>query len=88
MTVSARMKCNLVSSNLYQDYKTKQDEPSKAKKIVLNAVYANDPNDPNYSYSEATPSGELMLWITNPNAYGYFEQGKTYDITIKEHLVT
>lgn len=44
----------------------------------LNAVYSGDPEDPNYTWSQATPSGGVRLHITNPTAMGKFEKGKTY----------
>ena len=44
--------------------------------VKLRAVYSNDPGSPNYSWSKATPAGELTMTITNPDAYAQFEVGK------------
>lgn len=52
--------------------------------VTLNPVYSNDPSNPNYTFSKYTPSGSVKLFITNPDAYGYFEFGKEYDATFTE----
>lgn len=46
--------------------------------IVCNPVYSADKANPNFSWSQATPSGKLELTITNKAAFGYFELGKEY----------
>lgn len=51
-----------------------------AVEVKLQAVYSDDPTNPNYSYSQATPSGEISLMITNPDAFKQFEVGQTFDI--------
>lgn len=51
-----------------------------AVEVKLQAVYSNDPESPNYSYSKATPSGEVTLMITNPGAFEQFAIGQTFDI--------
>ncbi len=53
------------------------------EQVKLAAVYGgNDPNDPNKAWSKWTPSGQLTLHITNPDAVGQFEPGKTYFLDI------
>lgn len=69
MAVTARMSCN--SSVQIGDNRQVQFAP----------VYSSDPDSPNYSWSKYTPSGSLMLNITNPAAYEQFEVGKTYELT-------
>jgi hypothetical protein len=54
------------------------------REVTLRPVYSSDKNDPNYSYSHATPSGEIRLTITNPNAFSEFEFGKDYDVVFTE----
>ena len=75
MEITARM---YVESVTHTGYPHKQCEQLK-----LRVVYSSDKNSPNYSFSEATPSGELSLTITNRSAWGAFEVGKEYDISIK-----
>ena len=65
----ARMKCVKVEGDTYNS-------------VELRAVYSEDKNDPNYSYSQATPWGELKMSISNPDALGFFEVDKVYDIDI------
>jgi hypothetical protein len=65
-TVTARMKCN------YRD----------GSRVVLNPVYDPDPDSPNYSYSLATPSGSLELWISNSHALQAFVVDAEYEIII------
>jgi len=52
--------------------------------VELSAVYSDDPKDPNHSWSQATPSGTLTMFISNPEARGVFEQGKEYYLDIAE----
>jgi hypothetical protein len=73
MKIRARMKCIEVA-NYY----------AKSKRINLSAVYSQDPADPNFTYSQATPSATLTMTVTNPDAAGAFEEGKTYDLTFEE----
>lgn len=72
MTVSARMQVTSVT-----DF-------GNSREVKLVAVYSSDPTSPNYSYSKASPSGELKLMITNPEAYSQFKPGETYDITFNK----
>jgi len=68
--VKARMRCTSVT-----DF-------GNCKNVRLDAVYSDDPNDPNYTFSQASPSGSFELSISNPAAFAAFEPGKTYDIDI------
>ena len=73
MTVQARVRL------------TSKTEINATDKLVkLNPVYSSDPDSPNYSFSKYTPSGEISLYITNPAAHDYFEDGKEYDVFFKE----
>lgn len=57
------------------------------EQIILKAVYTDDPDDPNFSYSQATPSAELTMMITNPEAFGYLEPGAVYNVEISKARV-
>lgn len=46
--------------------------------VTLNPVYSADPTSENYAFWKASPSGELKLHITNPEAVGKLELGKDY----------
>ena len=72
MNVSARMKCESVLVR------------EGMREVKLFAVYSNDPKSPNFSYSTATPNGNVALTITNPAAYEQFEPGKIYDLVFSE----
>ena len=43
--------------------------------VTLNAVYSSDPDSENYSFSKATPVGQITLGITNPDAFDTFASG-------------
>lgn len=76
--VTARMTCQQV-----EDQNTSADPSAvTAKSVRLHPVYSEDKTSPNYSFSQATPSGLLQLNITNPGAYSVFEAGEEYDIII------
>ncbi|MBI5545307.1 MAG: hypothetical protein HY901_15560 [Deltaproteobacteria bacterium] len=59
-----------------------QNKPQTAdpeqRDVVLTAVYTDDPNDPNHSWSKYTPCGQVMMTIGNPMASEQFELGKTF----------
>jgi hypothetical protein len=74
MSVQAKMKCFTV-----QHLKDGQPDSSLAD-IRLMAVY--DDNDPtNKSWSKATPSANLNMYVTVPEAIAYFEPGAQYTVT-------
>lgn len=54
------------------------------RQVFLNPVYSSDPASPNYSWSQATPSGKLEMTITNPGAFEQFGVGKEFLMTFQE----
>lgn len=48
------------------------------KTINLQPVYSSDPQSENYTWSQATPSGQIQLFISNPAAADAFELGAEY----------
>lgn len=54
------------------------------RQVHLSPVYSSDKNSPNYSWSQATPSGKLEMTISNPGAFEQFAVGKTYLMTFEE----
>lgn len=54
------------------------------RQVELTPVYSSDKSSPNYSWSQATPSGKLEMTITNPGAYDKFAVGKTFFMTFEE----
>lgn len=71
MTVRAKMKC-------YAVQRLMDGKPdTEVAEIRMMPVY--DDGDPaNKTWSKATPSGEVRLFITNPAAIDAFEPGKSY----------
>lgn len=63
---------------------TPPDQSERIETVSLVAVYSEDPNDINYKWSKYTPSGSMMLSISNPDAQDRFEIGKEYFIDISE----
>lgn len=71
MTVSAKFKCVSV-----------QKSPDQTSAVVtLRAVTTGSVE--NESWSKYTPSGQLQMVITNPDATDHFVQGKEYYIDIQ-----
>jgi hypothetical protein len=52
--------------------------------VTLAAVYSNEPGSENYSYSPATPNASLSMYISNPDAFDFFKEGKQYIVTFEE----
>ncbi|RYX83950.1 hypothetical protein EON83_12495 [bacterium] len=40
------------------------------EKVTLAPIQSSDPNSPNYSFSQYTPSGGIEMTITNPDLWG------------------
>ena len=71
MSVKAKFTCNSIVDGSYG-----------GKAIHFNAVYGT--GEENKSWSAATPSGSLMMMVTNPSAAEFFKQGKDYFLTFEE----
>lgn len=52
--------------------------------VVLNPIWDANPQSPNFRWSNATPSGEVKLTITNPGAFNQFREGATYFADFEE----
>jgi hypothetical protein len=55
-----------------------------SEQVELSAVYSDDPEHPNYEWSQATPSGKLELYIDNPAAFGKIKPGDEVHVTIQK----
>jgi hypothetical protein len=64
--VRCKLRCNSVVAE------------SGIRKVTLNPVYDSNPASPNFRWSDATPSGEITLTITNPSAFNQFTEGQHY----------
>ena len=53
------------------------EEVGHGVEVSLSAV-TDDGTPENKSFNTATPSGDLKMWIDNPDAVDFFEVGKTY----------
>lgn len=52
--------------------------PSTGGELVLNPVYSEDPNHENKKFWDATPSGEIRMFINNQAAFEKFELDREY----------
>lgn len=66
--VRAKFRCTSVLSPAWKD--------AAGRQVNFMAVYGDGTG--NESWSEATPSAQLSMYITNPQAYEQFEEGKDY----------
>lgn len=70
--IQAKFRCHIVR-------KFEATQYSKAsERVSFHPVYDSNPESENHKWSEATPSGEIEMSITNPSACGIFEEGKEY----------
>lgn len=72
-TIRAKFSCRFVTKQAYG-----------GEEIGLTAVYGKE--GVNAEWSKATPTGDLSMTISNPDAQGYFVPGKDYylDISVAE----
>ena len=59
---------------------------SDDRHITFRPVYSSDPKSPNYSWSKATPSGQIQLTVSNPEAFKDAMEGDEYYITFKKSV--
>jgi len=71
MSVRAKFRCHFIQ---------KADDDSH-RTIHMSPVTADTPE--NKAWSKYTPGGLLQMHISNPAAFGVFEQGKEYYLDIK-----
>ena len=64
--LKAKFHCNKVIVDSYGE------EPK------LTAQYANEHNEEDNQFSEATPSGNIDMIVSNPSAKGFFKPGIEY----------
>lgn len=48
--------------------------------VSMTVAHSNDPNDPNKSYSQFTPTASFGFSVTNPAIFGFFKPGVVYDL--------
>lgn len=77
MTVKARMR---VTGRAEKNWNHEGKKGIDAVEVTLQCVYSNDKTSPNYTFSQASPSGECRIMITNPAAFNQFTIGQTFDI--------
>jgi hypothetical protein len=71
MVIKARLICESILKTEY------------AEIVKLRAVYSDDKKSPNYSFSQATPSAEMTMTVSNQAAWGAFVPGAQYDLTFE-----
>lgn len=73
-----------VSSLTESDTKRPESEVPQNVTVRLDAVYSDDKASENYSFSEATPSAQVVMTISNPDAFQAFELNKEYYVDFTE----
>jgi hypothetical protein len=82
MAVHAKMKVDAIVENFYKQ--AGNQVQTSSKQVTLSAVYSSDPTTPNYSFSQATPTANLTMYINNPDAFAFFEGGGEYLLTFEK----
>lgn len=60
------------------------DRGQGVDQLTFSAVYGGENNKEDNSFSEATPSAELKMSVTNKSLLGQFEPGKKYYVDFTE----
>lgn len=82
MAVQAWMKVDAIEEHFYKQ--AGNSVQTSSKQVKLSAVYSNDPTSPNYSFSQATPTANVTMFISNPDAFAFFEGGGEYLLTFEK----
>lgn len=59
---------------LFHCFATEESDDGKSQTVRLRPAYAEE----NKSFAAATPWGDMTMGISNPDAIGFFETGKSY----------
>lgn len=81
MAIKAKMKVDTIEEHFYKQ--AGNPVQTSSKQVKLSAVYSNDPSSENYSFSQATPTANLTMYINNPEAFAFFEGGGEYILTFE-----
>lgn len=73
--MTVRAKCRVTGRH---EFNSVNGEEITQVEVTLQPVFGQGDEDANSQWSRWTPSGELRLTITNPEAYNQFQRGKTY----------
>ena len=73
MEILTKLRCYSVEDNA----RPGENMPATCVSVRLEPVYASGGNE-NASFACDTPSGSVQFEITNPAAFGCFQQGKNY----------
>lgn len=76
MKIQAKFACHNVREVFYGTDNTKS-----AEVVTLNPVYSD--SGPNKTWNDATPSGVVEMYISNPSAWGAFELHKEYIVDFR-----
>jgi hypothetical protein len=83
MSVRAKMTCIEITRRQSTVRKGNDWVPGEVQQVKLQAVCSSPENE---KWSSATPYGEVVLGISNPEAVNQFDLGKSYfvDFTLAE----
>lgn len=83
MNITARVYCETViqQGSPANDKLGALDGGVHSEQVTFKAIYSSSKDDPNRTFSAATPNLNLTMTITNKSALGAFVPGHIYDIT-------
>lgn len=78
--MATRAMMRVVGRHEQKQYGSAGDQPTSVG-VTLQPIFDEGSNS---SWSKYTPSGELRLEITNPEAFNQIQLGKTFSVTLAE----
>lgn len=84
MEIRARMWCSAVDKFGNPGHEKDRGTVNGAQtveRVHLQAIFSQDPNDPNKTYADASPTASFDIHIVNPKAWGCFQPGHIYDVS-------
>lgn len=84
--VRAKFRCDYIDEPVYMKqarelYPDSDHEPVRV--MHFSAVVGQEGD--NAEWSKWTPTGNLQMYVTNPDAFAQFEVGKNYLLTFEEY---
>lgn len=76
--VKSKFVCDSLTSHSYGNKQV------VAKEAKLKAIYAGDKNAEDNQFSQATPSGDISILISNPETMDFIQPGKKYYVYFEE----
>jgi hypothetical protein len=85
MGTIAKFRCTeRLETTLTSQYQPVEGDPAEQKQVTVKLLAAQTTDEDNVDWSKYTPSGQIEMQITNPEAFRQFEVGVDYTVEFRK----